>query len=198
MADEQSPNVAEFFEIHFSIDSADANLITNQLDASSWVSARLEPDDRDVASIFDALHQSLFNIGIPHQHRNNASSCDVSLMEESLIYETCKLCCKKVSNPKVVFYCDCNYHLECYLYLYYNSLFQPGDITQSKCLACEDKIFKKETSEFETCSICLEPMKADLRKLPCGHRFHKTCIRQWEFSVQQGNCKTCPNCRKPL
>ena len=42
------------------------------------------------------------------------------------------------------------------------------------------------------CSICFEPMTEDVRiALPCGHRFHKDCIRQ-SLTNTRGKC---PNCR---
>ena len=42
------------------------------------------------------------------------------------------------------------------------------------------------------CSICFEPLTRDVRiALPCGHRFHKDCIRQ-SLTSTQGKC---PNCR---
>ena len=47
---------------------------------------------------------------------------------------------------------------------------------------------KIEIIRDNTCSICLESGGSKL--LPCGHRFHKTCIIKW-MKVS----KTCPLCR---
>eukprot|EP00438_Fugacium_kawagutii_P018870 Skav221116 [mRNA] locus=scaffold233:248678:249139:- [translate_table: standard] len=30
-----------------------------------------------------------------------------------------------------------------------------------------------------SCAICLEEGREEEAQLPCGHRFHKTCIRKW-------------------
>lgn len=50
--------------------------------------------------------------------------------------------------------------------------------------------------EETSCSICTEDFAdgAELRKLPCGHLYHPSCIDQWlrEFNV------TCPLCRVDL
>lgn len=50
---------------------------------------------------------------------------------------------------------------------------------------------------FTDCSICFESLtpkccaSCELRKLPCGHVYHRHCIHQWE-NVQ----RTCPTCRQ--
>lgn len=44
------------------------------------------------------------------------------------------------------------------------------------------------------CSICCAALVSDdiyVKKLNCGHMFHKVCIDPW-FNVK----KTCPNCRR--
>lgn len=59
---------------------------------------------------------------------------------------------------------------------------------ESKAKASQGSILP--TDEFQTCSICTEDFLEDvnLRPLPCGHRFHPSCIDPWllERSV------TCP------
>ena len=44
------------------------------------------------------------------------------------------------------------------------------------------------------CPICMESLRGRrLLHTPCGHAFHRGCLRQW---LQRGH--TCPMCRKPL
>ena len=43
------------------------------------------------------------------------------------------------------------------------------------------------------CPICQEFIQDDLIRLPCNHRFHLNCVREW---VQRHN--NCPTCRKEL
>ena len=49
--------------------------------------------------------------------------------------------------------------------------------------------------EPETCSICIDEFKQEqnLRKLPCNHRFHITCIDEW---LKISN--VCPNCKTDI
>lgn len=43
------------------------------------------------------------------------------------------------------------------------------------------------------CSICYENIAhSQVNKLPCGHKFHKMCIINWENQYKN----TCPLCRK--
>jgi hypothetical protein len=57
------------------------------------------------------------------------------------------------------------------------------------------KVINREKNTRTTvhdCSICFEPLTKDVRiALPCGHRFHKDCIRRSLASTNG----TCPNCR---
>jgi hypothetical protein len=45
------------------------------------------------------------------------------------------------------------------------------------------------------CSICHETVQIgdDVRKLPCDHTFHQSCIDVWVLQHA-----TCPNCRRAL
>jgi hypothetical protein len=57
------------------------------------------------------------------------------------------------------------------------------------------KVINREKNTSTTvhyCSICFEPLTNDVRiALPCGHRFHKDCIRR-SLTSTSGRC---PNCR---
>lgn len=46
---------------------------------------------------------------------------------------------------------------------------------------------------FETCSICFEPMILFKRTSPCGHEFHNDCITKW---IEKQS--TCPLCRAEI
>ena len=51
---------------------------------------------------------------------------------------------------------------------------------------------EKNTSTIvNECPICIEPMTTDVRiALPCGHRFHKDCIRR-SLTSTSGKCPKC-------
>lgn len=52
-----------------------------------------------------------------------------------------------------------------------------------------------QTDGLQSCSICTEDFGGDveLRSLPCGHRFHPTCIDPWLLE----RSLTCPLCCVP-
>ena len=56
------------------------------------------------------------------------------------------------------------------------------------------KVINREKNTILTvhnCPICFEPMEEDVRiALPCGHRFHKDCIRQ-SLTSTRGKCPMC-------
>lgn len=47
------------------------------------------------------------------------------------------------------------------------------------------------TIREETCSICLADLTGPVKKLPCGHEFHRRCILSWRRRGEN----TCPLCR---
>jgi len=46
---------------------------------------------------------------------------------------------------------------------------------------------------MDECSICLEPLKDNIKLLNCNHKFHKTCIDLWITKKS-----ICPLCRIPI
>lgn len=46
-------------------------------------------------------------------------------------------------------------------------------------------------SDTVNCVVCVELLKSNGCKLPCGHQFHKKCIKPWIMKKM-----TCPICRK--
>ena len=55
----------------------------------------------------------------------------------------------------------------------------------------EDLHFNSQIATFFECGICMDVFKEkeEIRKLSCGHIFHKECLNQWSNSQ-----KTCPLC----
>lgn len=65
-----------------------------------------------------------------------------------------------------------------------------ADIDKETTVVVTDSI----TREIETCPICLEYHKDDIKKInKCGHKFCGTCIDTWLASH-----KTCPICKIEL
>jgi len=98
----------------------------------------------------------------------------------------CNICNQEIVDTcaKVILHCECQFHLECFL----------KNKNKKKCLNCQDIIFKKCNEDYRKCSICLEILNTNIRKLICKHNFHEKCIRNWEFSGNY-NCSKCPMCR---
>jgi hypothetical protein len=61
--------------------------------------------------------------------------------------------------------------------------------------AIEAEVGEGDDPEYrqKECSVCLLPMPAASRRLPCGHQFHMRCIDRWRAEHD-----TCPICRNHL
>jgi hypothetical protein len=51
----------------------------------------------------------------------------------------------------------------------------------------------KAEEDLPECSICLDEIVIDNIELPCGHKFHESCVQGW-ISANQ----TCPYCRSEV
>eukprot|EP00438_Fugacium_kawagutii_P017005 Skav232635 [mRNA] locus=scaffold12:204708:204923:+ [translate_table: standard] len=51
-------------------------------------------------------------------------------------------------------------------------------------------------TEAELCSICFEDQddSEEISRLPCGHEFHKKCVKKWLVSCRM----RCPLCNHDL
>ena len=47
---------------------------------------------------------------------------------------------------------------------------------------------------MDDCIICLEPLKNNIAKLSCGHKYHFDCISEW-INKKKDLRKICPICR---
>jgi len=56
--------------------------------------------------------------------------------------------------------------------------------------SCDSQAQQKE--EKDKCTICLDDLSANSKKLDCDHVFHTACIDHWF-----GTSNTCPLCRNP-
>ncbi len=78
-----------------------------------------------------------------------------------------------------------------------------NDLSHFSRFIPEEKYIKKEKKEGDTspnsseteCAICLVKFEEmdTIRRTPCSHAFHKTCIDAWCYENL-----TCPMCRKNL
>jgi hypothetical protein len=53
----------------------------------------------------------------------------------------------------------------------------------------------RSSAETPTCAVCMCDAEAGdtLRRLPCGHEFHKTCVDRW-----LAGHRTCPMCKSDV
>ncbi|XP_068105622.1 uncharacterized protein [Hyperolius riggenbachi] len=60
---------------------------------------------------------------------------------------------------------------------------------------CKDDQKKRKREDDGMCAICLADIQQEerVRRLPCNHPFHQTCIDRW---LQES--RTCPLCRSPI
>jgi hypothetical protein len=65
------------------------------------------------------------------------------------------------------------------------------DKSEDKSENKSDENKQREESTVETCGICIEPLieTGGIMNLPCKHRFHEGCIREW--IVDKSNCPLC-------
>ncbi len=56
-----------------------------------------------------------------------------------------------------------------------------------------DNISLKSDASENCCSVCLSPLKIDIKELECKHSFHKNCINEWLKAKND-----CPLCRTPI
>ena len=80
---------------------------------------------------------------------------------------------------------------------------EPSQFKEMKQLPPDDrKLFKMELRceklKKDECIICLEEMQLNgqettFMKTPCGHRYHKKCLKDWMQQRHQ-----CPACRAAL
>jgi hypothetical protein len=54
-------------------------------------------------------------------------------------------------------------------------------------------LFSTNVDECENCTICLLDIESNSKKLDCGHKFHKICIKRW-LSIKDN----CPICRSKV
>lgn len=43
----------------------------------------------------------------------------------------------------------------------------------------------------DSCSVCLDPILKEWEILPCGHHFHRDCLKKWSKSAKKLSCPLC-------
>ena len=65
-------------------------------------------------------------------------------------------------------------------------------------LSVQTRSISESSDELmSNCSICIEEISLDnVARLPCGHYFHKKCIKSWERTQKRAKkVFDCPNCK---
>ena len=54
--------------------------------------------------------------------------------------------------------------------------------------------------EDDQCVFCYERLESDVKKLHCGHMYHKKCLKNWFQTGEDvtGAVPKCPKCRVPI
>ena len=71
-------------------------------------------------------------------------------------------------------------------------------VTNSSNLGVQTRSMSESSDELiSNCSICIDEISIDkVARLPCGHYFHKKCIRSWEKTQKRARKPfDCPNCK---
>ena len=75
---------------------------------------------------------------------------------------------------------------------------QTNTYTNSSNLGVQTRSMSESSDELiSNCSICIDEISIDkVARLPCGHYFHKKCIRSWEKTQKRARKPfDCPNCK---
>ncbi len=141
--------------------------------------------DNDIVRIYNEMSTHSSSPTSYHTFRRDVFTFYIE--QEDELPAKCVICQQKTDWPKIILHCKCEYHLACFQTL----------VNPIKCLFCDDKILKTCASDYQKCSICLELLKDDVKKISCNHRFHNKCLLRWQCSFQNNHDK-CPNCRSDI
>ena len=102
--------------------------------------------------------------------------------------KNCQMCFSEINEhiSSVNLSCSHSFHLRCFFIINSNEL---GFVNPNEtCPTCKHNT---ESEMEKDCSICLDACLENIKKLPCGHIFHKNCIKDWDWRNDG-----CPNCRQ--